>query len=159
MVTIFLLISMNSAALDSTTLDITLGPGEYGGGPVVGYDTDSIEMKVESDKPVDVYIIDQEEYVLLNLSDFEYREKWEGQTNLNVDYQLPDQEMAYYILIINPSETETANVDLEYKLFEGIAEDVAEDVAKEACCGMTILASIALIAGILLISIYVSRRR
>lgn len=141
-------------ALPATTFDLTIAPGSYDGGALPVFGTDTIDVKVESDIPVDIYILKYDQLYLIDTENFTYEKKWEGKTSLNVDYKVENMDTTYYILIINPSETETANVDLEYKLFE----EVAADAAKDACCGGTVIVGLVLLAALVAIGIYTKRR-
>jgi len=150
----------NGSALEPTTLDMTLDPGEKDGAPIIFFDTDSVDIKITSDEPVDVYIIKNTNvtFAFLESDDFEYEKKWEDQTSLNINYVVEDMETPYYLMVENPSETKTANVELEYKLYEEFVEEIVEDAVSEACCGSTIIAGIVIISVIVILGSFVKRR-
>ncbi len=145
-------------ALPSTTVDLTIEPEGYNGSVLPVLESDTIDVKVDSNIPVDIYVINYEQLINFQSDDFEYEKKWEGETSLNVNYEVNDLETIYYILIMNPSETETANVKLEYKLFEEVAKEAAEDAFQDACCGGTVIVGLVLLAAMVAIGIYTKRR-
>jgi len=83
--------------------------------------TDSIGIEVTSDIPVDIYILDQNQYYIYASSQVisDYEKKYEGKTSLDLDYEYPDQTPRY-LIVINPSSSQTAEVTLEYKIMEEI---------------------------------------
>lgn len=140
-VLISLLLIGNVQAIEDTTVDLTISPGAKDGAylPVL-YDSDTVDVKVTSNVPVDVYIITSAEVPnAVSSDDFDYEKKWSDKTSLNVDYKVENRQEMYYIMIHNTDDSETANVELEYKIYQEIAEDIIEDAAEDACCGGTLL--------------------
>ncbi|HHD15806.1 MAG TPA: hypothetical protein ENK47_03775 [Euryarchaeota archaeon] len=128
------------SAIDETTVNLTIAPGEKDGAYLPALDTDTIDVKMTSNIPVDVYIITQDQvYDALISDDFDYEKKWEDRTSLNVNYRVEDQNNLYYILIHNTDSSETAEVELEYKVIQEILEEAAKDAAKGICCGSVFL--------------------
>lgn len=154
------LIIPNGSALEPTTIDMTLDPGEKDGAPIIFFDTDSVDIKITSDEPVDVYIIKNTNvtFPFLESDDFEYEKKWEDQTSLNINYVVEDMETPYYLMVENPSETETANVELEYKLYEEFAGELVEDAAENICCGSTLIAGLVIVTALVILGAYVKRK-
>lgn len=148
------LISVEAA--DNTTIDLTLGPDEKGGEYLPALESDAIDVKMTSNIAVDVYILNNEQVqaAILN-EDFEYEKKWESRTSLDVDYTVEDQEKIYYIMVHNTHESETAYVELEYKIYEELAEEIVED----ACCGGTVIAGIVGLTILVTIGIYAKKRK
>jgi hypothetical protein len=144
--------------IPETTVSYTILPGEYDGNVLIILDEDTVDVKVDSDVPVDIYILKQEQLPYVESGSFDYEKKWEGKTSLNVDYKVESLDTMYYILIMNPSSSETANVDLEYKIYQEIGEDAAEEAIDEACCGGTIIAGLILIGTVIAVGIYAKRR-
>lgn len=158
--TAMLLVMSQGSALEDTTVDLTLNPGEKDGSPLIAFETGTIEIKVTSDNPVDIYILkgDQTTDAFLG-DDFEYEEKWEGRTSLNVDYEVQDISYQHYIMIHNTDDSETANVTLEYKLFEQIIEDTVEEAVEDAACGSVLILGIAGIVGILILAVVIRSKK
>ena len=147
-------------AIDETTVDLTISPGEKDGAYLPVLESDTIDVKVTSDVPVDVYIVTYSNIEDAILSDdFEYEKKWSDQTSLNVNYVVEDQEELYYILIHNTDGSEIANVELEYKLYQEIAGEIVEDAVEDACCGSTVLLGIAGLFVLLTLALFVKSKK
>ncbi|MGA1821101.1 MAG: hypothetical protein ACMUIG_01080 [Thermoplasmatota archaeon] len=157
---LMILVMGHASAIDETTVDLTIAPGDKDGSPLVIFDTGTIDIKVTSNIPVDIYIIKGEEITNAYLGDdFLYEEKWEGRTSIEVDYDVQDLTVQHYILIHNTHGSETANVTLEYQLFEDIIQDEIEEAVEDAACGSVMILGIAGIAGILILAIFIRSRR
>jgi hypothetical protein len=138
--------SLDVFGAEDTTINLTIDPGETGGEALPHFDGDTIDVVMTSDIPVNVYVISYEN-AMNNLTygeELVYEEKWESKTSLDVNYQVDDPDELYYLMVENPSETETANVELEYKLYTELFEEAAEDAAEEACSGTLILGIVGL---------------
>ncbi len=144
--------------IPETTINFTLLPGEYDGSPLVFIDKDSVDVKVSSDNPVDIYILKQDQVMNVDSGSFDYEKKWEGKTSLDVNYKIKELDTMYYIMVMNPSSSNTANVELEYKIYQEIAGEIAEDAFQDACCGGTVIAGLVVLAAMVAIGIYTKKR-
>jgi len=154
-----LLVMGQASALDSTTVDLTVDPGEKDGSYLIVLETGTVDIKVNSDITVDIYVIRGTQVLdAISGDNFTYEKKWEDKTSLDVEYEVQDLDDMYYIMIHNTHDNDTATVTLEYKLFEQIIQDAAEDAAKDAC-GSVMILGIAGIIGILILTVIIRSKR
>lgn len=136
-------VSVPVMAMNPYTASATVGPGEMTGWPLLNYGTaESIDVKISSDMPVDIYIVSltdmYEDWYSWDIQEIRNRtsavDTFEGTTyeELSKEYSEDD---AYAVIVYNPSETQTATVEIEYEFWEEVVEDELEDAASEACCG------------------------
>lgn len=146
--------------LPSTTIPLTLAPDEKGGEYLPALESDAIDVEMTSNIAVDVYILNNEQVqaAILN-EDFDYEKKWESRTSLDVDYTVEDQDKIYYIMVHNTHDSETANVELEYKIYEEIGEEIVEDAVDDACCGGTVIAGIVGLTILVALGIFAKKRK
>lgn len=148
------------SALDPIEWEGEIEPRTIEGFPMVTYnDCESIDIEVDSDIPVDIFIVDsQEDFQQLialsegNVDEFtNYEKKYEDVTHKKItqDY---DHDKLYYMIVFNPSETESASVTVEYEFWEDAGEEIVEGV----CCSGTmgiLMAAALLIAAVVVIAI------
>jgi len=117
---ILLFISTNFLIVNATTtqkLDVHLDPDDYVADTLTTASRDDkVEFYIESDNPVDVYIMSNEDYrddVIGPDPDFRYAKFFSlGVTHTNFTFNIPDDEL-YVLVVHNPNNT-TATVD--YKI-------------------------------------------
>jgi hypothetical protein len=152
---------------DPFTWEGEINPQQSGGFPLIPIsDTESMDVTIDSDIPITVFIIDaQEDYnqlILLGAGDIEnftgYEQKYEDVTykEISQDY---DSEKNYWVALYNPSETETAYITVEWEFFEDITSEIIEEAASEACCGLAMGAGVVAIIGILSGLVILKRRK
>jgi len=153
------IVTFNAIGVDETTVPLTIEPGETGGSPLPHLEGDTIDVKMTSDIPVNVYILSYEVFMnnLTYGEELVYEKMWESETSLDVDYTVEDPDQPYYIMVENPSDSETANVELEYKLYQELAEEAAKDAAEDACFG-TMFAGIAALTILAALAVYIKKR-
>lgn len=152
-------------AEDPFTWEGTIAPQDVEGFPLIPIsDTESMDVTVDSDIPLTIFIIDSQEYyediIALSEGDIEnftgYVQKYEGETHKKLT-QDHDPEKSYWVMMYNPSETETAEVTVEYEFWEDIASEIVEDAVSDACCGLTMGAGV--IGTLVLIAIVLIAKR
>jgi hypothetical protein len=161
-----LLFLTSARALNPYTASDTVDPGEMTGWPLLNYGTaESIDVKISSDIPVDIYIISltdmYEDWYSWDIQEIRNRtsaaDTFEGTTyeELSKEYSEDD---AYAAIVYNPSETQTANVEIEYEFWEEVIEDEVEEAASEACCGGMLGLGILVILGVASTIFYLKRK-
>ncbi|MBN1390448.1 MAG: hypothetical protein JXA22_07395 [Candidatus Thermoplasmatota archaeon] len=137
------------SALEPVEWEGEIEPRTIEGFPMITFsDCESIDIEVQSDIPVSIYIVDtQEDFQQLvglsegdvdNFTDYEKKYEQVTQKTITQDY---DPEKAYYVIIFNPSETESASVTVQYEFWEDVGEEVVTDV----CCSSIMGASLVVI--------------
>ena len=144
---LFILCIENVEAATTEKLDVQIDPNDYVGDPFWSTSKgDKIDVKVESDLPVDVYIVSSDDYFELYGPDVEkakYSE--EGVTSTKFTYKIPDDQ-SYFLVIKNPNNS-IATVDYEYT-------DILSEDVQSAFLGFTICAII-VVVGIILVIILI----
>ncbi|MFO8051530.1 MAG: hypothetical protein R6V01_07525 [Thermoplasmatota archaeon] len=106
---------------------------------------DDIDIEVESDLPVDVYMISMSSYTSFS-NDFSgavYSK--EGVTSTSFTFTVPDSQ-SYYLVIYNPNNS-TATVNYKYT---DVSADEAEEAAK-ICGGLGIMCLVGIVVAILVV--------
>lgn len=164
---LFLFLIPQVKAADPFEWEDTIEPMDIAGFPLIPIsDTESMDVTIDSNIPLTVFIIDtQESYEdLIALSEGEienftgYEKKFEDVTykEISQDY---DSDRSYWVMMYNPSETETAEVTVEYEFWEDISSEVVEDAVSDACCGSTMGAGIIGTLGLLAMVLIVRNRK
>jgi len=162
----FLFVLPFGAADDPFQWTGDLGPKDIEGFPLVPTsETETMDITVSSDRPITIFIVDtQEGYEnLIGLTEdtienfTNYVQKYEGQTykEITQDY---DSERSYWVILYNPSDTDTAEVTVDYDFWGDITDDIIDDAASNACCLLTMGVGT---AGILVLasSVILARKR
>jgi len=136
--TALLLVLPFGAADDPFQWTGDIGPRDIEGFPLIPTSpTETMDITVSSDIPITIFIVDTMEGYenLMNLSadtidDFtDYVQKYEDETykEISQDY---DSDKSYWVILYNPSETDTAQVTVDYDFWRDIVDDAASDL----CC-------------------------
>ena len=114
------------------------------------YDDKTVDVEVTSDKPVDVYIMSNANYIFggTNFAGASYKE--EGVTSTSFTYEITD-EQAYYLVIHNPNN-ESATVDYAYSDF---TEEILDDVEDAIFTGLMFCLIIIVVIVVVIIVIIV----
>ena len=145
----------------------TIEPKDISGFPLLPIsETESMDVTIDSSEPLTVFIIDtQEDYqnlIMLTEEDIEnftgYEQKFEDVTykEITQDY---DADNYYWVMMYNPSETEVADVTVEYEYIEDITGEIVEDAASDVCCGSTLAAGAIGIIVLIAIVLIVRKRK
>ena len=126
--------------------DVKIDPYDHVGDSLWAADKgDEIEIKVNSDLPINVYILTCDDYLEFfgpNVSKAKY--SVEKVTSTKFTFKIPDDQ-SYYLVIIN-SNTSTATVDYEYT--DILSEDIGDIMFGFVCI-------ILLIVGIIIIVVII----
>ena len=126
--------------------DVKIDPSDYVGSPFLFTEKgDEIVIKVDSDLPVNIYIVTSADYLELYGPDVEKAKYSEiNVTSTEFTYEIPDDQL-YYIVITN-SNSSIATVDYEYS---DIYEEEAELFTPGCSCLLYIFGIIVIISIIL----------
>jgi hypothetical protein len=153
----------NAAAQDPFTWEEGIEPQEIAGFPLIPVsDIETMDVIVDSDIPITIFIIDTLNFyedltdpAFEDIENFtDYVQKYEDETHKEIkqDY---DQDKSYWVVMYNPSNTETAQVTVEWEFWEDIDEEIIWDsVSGNCCCSLTmavgLIGTIGLIATVLI---------
>ena len=144
---ILILLSSTFLIVEARTtekLDIHLDPDDFIGDSLTGASRDDkVEFYIESDNPVDVYIMTNEDYrddVIGPDPDFKYAKYSEfGVTSTTFTFTIPDDGL--YVIVVHNPHNQTATLDYTITFPE---DEVSED-AVIWCCGSVLIVIIAII--------------
>jgi hypothetical protein len=147
----------NSQAYSTDKMDVKIDPGDYVSDQFwISSKGDEIDVSVDSNIPINVYIVTSDNYNRPSKSDIEKAKYADyNETYTEFTYRIPDDQ-TYFLVIENPN-TSIATVDYEYT--ENYDEDI--DSAASAFCGMAICLIIIIVIIFIFIFIfyYATRNR
>ncbi len=161
-----ILISISALAADPYTATDTVDPGEMTGWPLLNYGTaESIDVKISSDIPVDLYIVSltdmYEDWSSWDIQEIRNRtsaaDTYEGTTYQELSKEYSEDD-AYAVIVYNPSETQSANVEIEYEFWENVIEEEVEEAASGLCCGGMMGLGILFVLGTASMILYLKRK-
>ncbi len=155
---LFLLLPFGGA-IDPITDTATIEPLQFQGWPLIGAgDGETIEISIESDIPVNIYIVPMktayEEWSTWEIDEIQNKtdteDTYEGVTSQDITKAYSNED--YYVAVVfNPSLEDTAHVTIEYEFILGSAEEAVEDSICGSAMLMGSLISVSLIAIIVII--------
>ncbi|MGA1873822.1 MAG: hypothetical protein ACMUHY_09135 [Thermoplasmatota archaeon] len=149
-----------ASAQDPFEWEGDIPPEDIAGFPLIPTgDTETMDITIDSDIPLTIFIVDADElyYELIALSEGEienftgYAQKYEDVTykEINQDY---DRDKSYWVIMYNPSETDTASVTVEYEFWEDFTGEIIEEATSDVCCLLTMGAGL---AGVIILAVLV----
>ena len=143
-----ILIPGSTLAWDSD-FDVDIGPGQYDNIPIPIDETD-VDVKIESDIPVDVYIMTDVQYVQYESTRIAsgYEESYPAVTSRSFNYDAHGA-LIQWVVIVNDDPSLTANVTVEFVVGEELTG---------ACCGTTEFVGMAFLIGAVAILSVIKRK-
>lgn len=147
-------------AFDPVTDTVTIDPLDFEGWPLLSGYEGSIDIKITSDRPVNLYILPladlYEDWTAFDINEIQNNtpaeDTYEGVTSKDIskDY---DYEDYYVVIAFNPSFEESATVTIEYEFWEEVLEEAIED----GICGSVIL--VGTISAVVIMALVIIVRR
>jgi hypothetical protein len=145
-------------ALEPISDTVTIDPLEFDGWPLLNMgDSESVEINIESDKPVNIYIVSltdiYQDWASWDINEIRNRtlaeDTYEGVMGKQItkDY---DYEDAYAAIVFNPSLDEPAEVTIEYEFWTAAIAQAAE---KSVCGTFMVVGTLAAVGSMALIII------
>jgi hypothetical protein len=118
--------------------DLDVRPNGYDKAPIP-IDEPSVDVRIESDIPVDVYVMKDDQYTGFESSGIpsEYEESFTYVTSRSFNYDAHGT-LIQWVVVVNHDPSLTANVTVEFEVGEGI---------DAACCGSSVFAGMAILIG------------
>jgi len=156
---VLLMITPAIKGVDTEKVDVYIDPSDCVDDMLWSSKDDKIRIQVDSNIPVDVYIIVDDEYDAMwpTISNFDRASlSRENITSLDTNWTQPD-DRTYYFIILNDNEEETAIVDYSYTdALSSSVEEAGEAIG--TCCLGIIFLVVIIIVVIIVVIIFVVKK-